>query len=346
MSRLGAAIVGGSGYTGGELLRLLLAHPHIEVRQVTSERRAGKTVTGDHPNLRRRTTLTYIPEAELAPTELLFLCLPHGEAAARIDRYLPLAERIIDLSADFRLRDAAAYEQWYGWRHPRPELLDHWVYGVAELHRHELRDTRLVAGAGCNATVSAIALRPLYQAGIATPGRTVIEVKVGSSEGGKEFSAASHHPERSNCLRSYKPTGHRHAAELAQELPGETRVHLSLTATGLVRGALMTAHVFPSRPITEKDLWRLYRDAYGAEPFVRIVRERDGVHRLPEPKLLWGSNYCDIGFEVDEAGERIVVIAAIDNLMKGAAGQAVQAANLMCGFPETAGLDFPGLHPV
>ena len=170
----------------------------------------------------------------------------------------------------------------------------------------------------------------------------IAEAKCGSSEGGNSASDASHHPERSGCVRSYKPTGHRHIAEMEQELGNS--VHFSATSIEKVRGILLTAHLFVNDGITEKDIWKTYRQVYGREPFIRIVKERQGIYRYPEPKILAGTNYCDIGFEL--AGNRLVVISAIDNLMKGAAGQALHCMNVMCGFEETQGLEFAGLHPV
>jgi LysW-gamma-L-alpha-aminoadipyl-6-phosphate/LysW-L-glutamyl-5-phosphate reductase len=348
MSRLRVSIVGGSGYVGGELLRLLLAHPDAEVQRVTSERKAGTPVTVLHPNLRRVTDLLFSSSASLEPCDVLFLCLPHGRAMADIDRYLALAPRLIDLSADFRLNDPAAYPVWYGRPHPRPDLLPRFVYGIPELHREEMVSAAWVSSAGCNATAVILALYPLFRNGLADRTRTVVEAKVGSSEGGATVSDGSHHPERSGCVRSYKPTGHRHAAEMAQELgrPEPVTVHFSATAVEMVRGVLATCHVFLDQDVPEKAIWQVYREAYGQEPFIRIVKARDGVHRFPEPKLLSGSNFCDIGFERDPHTNRLVVVSAIDNLMKGAAGQAVQAFNIMHGLPETAGLEFPGLHPI
>lgn len=347
-TRLRAAIVGASGYSGGELLRLLLFHPNVEVSQVTSERHAGEPVGRLHPNLRRRTELRFSTIAELLPCDALFLCLPHGEAMGRIDSFLGLAERVVDLSADFRLRDPEAYRRWYGTVHPRPDLLSEFVYGVPELHRDRLRGARLISGAGCNATATILALAPLYRAGVVERDRTVVEVKVGSSEGGALSGAATHHPERHHSVRSYRPTAHRHVAEIVQELSdgAPVEIHFSATAIDLVRGLLATAHVFLTEELDERAIWRIYRAAWGSEPFVRIVKERDGHYRYPEPKLLWGTNGCDIGFERDPASRRLVVMSAIDNLGKGSAGQAVQAFNVACGFPETAGLEFPGLHPV
>ena len=338
------SIVGASGYTGGELLRLLLFHPEVAVRQVTSERLAGKYVRHTHPNLRAATDLRFVSADELAACDALFLCLPHGRAMDRIDRFRGLAERIVDLSADFRLRDPEAYVRWYGRPHPRPELLADAVYGMPELHRGRLPGAKLVAGCGCNATATILALRPLVAAGVVE--QAVVEVKAGSSEGGNEASAASHHPERSGSVRSYKPTGHRHQAEMLQELGGVLRLSFSATAVEMVRGILATAHVFLSQDMDEKAVWRIFRRAYADEPFIRIVKERQGIYRFPEPKILTGSNYCDVGFELDADARRLVVMSALDNLMKGAAGQAVQAFNVMYGLDERAGLGFPGLHPV
>jgi N-acetyl-gamma-glutamyl-phosphate/LysW-gamma-L-alpha-aminoadipyl-6-phosphate reductase len=341
------SIVGASGYAGGELLRLLLGHPQVTVQQATSETYAGQPVYFVHPNLRGRTELRFVPLGELAPCDVLFVALPHGQVAGRIAQFASLAARIVDLSADFRLHDPAAYPRWYGWEHPAPQWLARFVYGLPEFHREELREARYASGVGCNATVVNLALWPLYRQGLVR--ETVVEVKVGSSEGGSDPTPASHHPERSHVVRSFAPTTHRHLAELTQELTfrGEQpRLHLSITSVELVRGALATAHCFLKENLGEKAIWQLYREAYGGEPFIRIVKAKRGLYRYPEPKILAGANYCDIGFEREEGSDRLVVIAALDNLMKGAAGTAVQAMNVMCGFPETTGLEFPGLHPI
>jgi N-acetyl-gamma-glutamyl-phosphate/LysW-gamma-L-alpha-aminoadipyl-6-phosphate reductase len=346
--RIRVSIVGASGYVGGELLRLLLAHPAVDLVGATSERHAGASVTVIHPNLRRITDMSFTGKDGLQPSDALFLCLPHGQAMEEIDRYTGLAPRVIDLSADFRLREPSQYPAWYGRQHRRPELLPSFVYGIPELHRQEMASAAWVSSAGCNATAAILALHPLYDQGLVDPSRTVIEAKVGSSEGGAASSDGSHHPERSGCVRSYKPTGHRHVAEMAQELPGASAAppHFSATAIDMVRGILATCHVFLNEDVPEKAIWQVYRRAYGREPFIRIVKAREGIHRFPEPKLLAGTNFCDIGFERDPAGRRLVVMSAIDNLMKGAAGQAVQAFNIMHGLPEETGLGFAGLHPI
>ncbi|MAG55680.1 MAG: N-acetyl-gamma-glutamyl-phosphate reductase [Planctomycetes bacterium] len=339
------SIAGASGYVGGELLRILLTHPSVEVAQVTSERHAGHFVHRVHPNLRGFTDLKFTALSELQRSDVLVLALPHGNVAQHIDRYTELGERLIDCSADFRLRDGAHYERWYGQEHAAPEWLDRFVYGLPELHREALRGARFVSGVGCNATAVNLAVLPLVRAGILDTSRPVIaEVKVGSSEGGNASSGASHHPERSGVVRSYAPVGHRHTAEV-EAATGLEDVHLSITAVEMVRGAMATCHGFLAADVAEKDLWKAWRSAYAEEPFVRIVHERNGMHRHPEPKLVAGTNFADVGWAYDPATRRIVAMSAIDNLVKGAAGSAVQCLNLMCGATETTGLRFAGLHP-
>jgi N-acetyl-gamma-glutamyl-phosphate/LysW-gamma-L-alpha-aminoadipyl-6-phosphate reductase len=295
--------------------------------------------------LRGVTELTFTSQSQLEACDVLILALPHGSAAKRIAEYAQLAPKIIDCSADFRLRNPADYDQWYGEAHPNPAWLERFVYGLPELNRDALRGANYVSGVGCNATATNLALLPLVKAGIITGNDVVIsDVKVGSSEGGAQGNDGSHHPERSGVVRSFAPTGHRHTAEVLQAT-GLRNVHLSITSVELVRGAVATVHCLPSQVVDEKTLWRAYRACYRGEPFVRIVRERTGIHRLPEPKLLGGTNFADVGFDLDPASGRIVSICAIDNLMKGAAGSAVQCLNLMCDYPETTALEMIGLHP-
>jgi N-acetyl-gamma-glutamyl-phosphate/LysW-gamma-L-alpha-aminoadipyl-6-phosphate reductase len=340
------SIVGASGYTGGELLRLLLFHPQVEVAQATSESHVGEYVYQPHPNLRKRTRLQFTSRDVLETCDVLFLALPHGEAQKNIERYLSLAPRVVDLSADFRLRDPALYKKWYGHNHSTPSLLGTFVYGLPEVQREAMKTATRISGVGCNATASILALLPLVKADLIDRSKPiVVDVKTGSSEGGASVNPGSHHPEKSHSVRAYAPTGHRHTAEIIQELSLDD-VHLSMTAVDLVRGVLAAAHVFVKTGIAEKDLWKAYRGAYGDEPFVRIVKDKTGIHRVPDPKILSGSNYADVGFDLDPATGHVVSLAAIDNLMKGAAGSAVQAMNVMCGFEEMAGLEFPGLHPI
>lgn len=337
-----ASIVGGSGYTGGELLRLLLGHPFVEVAQVSSRSLATQPVHRSHPNLRGHTEITFVNPEEIAPCDVLFLCMPHGKAAGDIGRWTGLAPLVIDLSADFRLNDGEAYQRWYGEMHPNPGALAEAVYGLPEVSRQRLSGARLVSGVGCNATAMTLALLPLARAGLVR--RAICDVKVGSSEAGAEPGAGSHHPVRARTARTYSASGHRHLGEVAQNL-GELDVDATITAIDMVRGVLCTAHVEPTRPVEMKELWKLYRSAYGQEPFVRLVADRSGPNRFPDPRVLVGSNHADVGFAVDERSGRIIALSAIDNLVKGAAGSAVQSMNVALGRSETEGLWFPGLHP-
>lgn len=338
-------IVGASGYGGGELLRLMLRHPDVQVDFVTSNRFAGRRVKEVHPNLRSSELTFHRHEDALAKNvDALFLAGPHGTSAPRMRHYLKCAERVFDLSADFRLRDLGAYQRYYGWAHPDPELLAQRAYGIAELHREDIRSAKLVSGAGCIATTSILSLAPLARSGLLADGMpVVVDAKVGSSAAGAEHSASTHHPERAGCVRPYAPTGHRHEAEILQETG--LRVGLSCHAVEIVRGILATSHVWVKPGTTEKDVWKAYRAAYGSEPFVRIVKERAGLYRYPESKLTAGTNEFHVGFELDESSNRLVVLGALDNLCKGTAGAAVQNFNLAFGIPETRGLDLQGLHP-
>jgi len=344
--KLRVGVVGASGYSGGELLRLFAQHPNVEVTLATSNKFAGKQVKMVHPNL-RHLQMEFQPHsaAEQQDFDALFIAGPHGTTAPKIHGYLKAARKVFDLAADFRLGNPADYPTFYeGWKHPEPELLKERAYGIAELHRDEIRNARLISGAGCVATTSILSLAPLAKRGLIED-RVVIDAKVGSSAAGAESTPASHHPERRDCLRSYAPTGHRHTAEIRQET-GLHEVGLTCTSVELVRGILATCHVWLKEDLDEKAIWKVYREAYGQEPFVRIVKERAGLYRYPEPKLLAGTNFFHVGFERDPLSRRLVVLGAIDNLVKGTAGAAVQNMNIAFGLPETTGLEYFGLHPV
>lgn len=338
-----AAVVGGAGYIGGELLRLLLCHPHLEVVQATSNLQAGQPVHAVHPNLRHLTALRFSPHDGLGEADVLFLALPHGVTMQRFDDLAPRAATIVDLSADFRLRDPAAFASHHGVEHVRPELVERFVTGLPELFRERLRCASLISVPGCMATAAILALQPLAAAGLVA-GEVLVDARTGSSGAGARLTLASHHAERSGVLRVYQPTGHRHQSEIAQACG--VPVRMSVTAVEAVRGVQVVLHVRPARPLRERDLWELYRGRYGREPFVRLVSQRSGLYRYPEPKLLAGTNLCDIGFAVEEDGCRVVLIAALDNLVKGGAGNAVQSLNVATGWDERAGLQFPGLHPL
>jgi len=338
-----ASVVGASGFTGGELLRLLDGHPEFELVQATSRSKENKTVGHAHPNLRHLDLRFSHPE-DLESVDVLFAATPHGVSMEQVDAFRDAAGTIIDLSADFRLDTAEQYEEWYD-GHARPELLGEAVYALPELTREELPGADLVASGGCNATVTMLGLLPLVEDGIlGGDERIVVDVKVGSSEGGAGGGEASSHPERSGVVRPYAPTGHRHEAEIEQFLGLD--VSFTVHAVDMIRGASATCHVFPGGPVSKGDLWGAYRGTYEDEPFVDLVAGGGGVYRYPEPKAVAGTNRAEVGFELDAPNRRLVVFSAIDNMMKGSAGQAVHAANVALGFEETAGLEFQGLHPV
>jgi N-acetyl-gamma-glutamyl-phosphate/LysW-gamma-L-alpha-aminoadipyl-6-phosphate reductase len=336
-----ATVIGGSGYTGGELLRLIVGHPDFQLKQVTSRSKEHRTVTSVHPNLRGDTDARFVHPDDLEETDVLFTATPHGYTMEEMPRLRGYADTVVDLSGDFRLEDPEAYDRWYD-EHPNPGMLDDAVYGIPELYRDELEDASFIAAAGCNATASILALHPLVESGMVdADDDVVLDVKASSSAGGASANTASHHAERSGVVRPYAPTSHRHQAEISQETGLD--VDMTVHAIEMVRGIAATAHVLVEG-VEEKDLWKAYRGAYGDEDFVRIAKSRRGVYRYPEPKIVEGTNYCDVGFEVGDG--RIVAFSALDNMMKGSAGMAVQAANIAVGFDETAGLEFGGMHPV
>jgi len=314
------------------------------VTAVSSQTYKKKTIARVHPNLRGIPLDRFIDPDDFPEVDVLFAALPHGVLMNQIDRLKSIAGKVVDLSADFRLTNPAEYDNWYGLVHPCPALLSGFAYGMPEVHREEIREARYVSVPGCTATAAILPLKPLVSAFDVK--LVVVDAKVGSSAGGASVSPASHHPERSGVVRCYKPSRHRHIAEMVQELGlQEESLNFSPHAVEMVRGILATCHVFIESDFTEQDVWQVYLKAYRDEPFIRLIKERAGIYRLPEPKLVAGTNYCDIGFERDSLTGRLVVMAAIDNLMKGAAGQAVQCLNLMCDFPEDTGLQALALHP-
>jgi LysW-gamma-L-alpha-aminoadipyl-6-phosphate/LysW-L-glutamyl-5-phosphate reductase len=305
---------------------------------------AGKSIARAHPNLRKLSSLRFVPHNELGAADATFVTTPHGEAMGRMPELLASGGIVIDLSADHRLRDPELYPRYYHVAHPHPKLLEQAVPGLPEFYRERLRSAQLIAVPGCIANASILAVRPLAQLPGVRDRPVVIDAKSGSSASGRDSGPAGRHAERSGVIRAYAPAGHRHTAEIEQETG--LRIALSCHAVEAVRGVLATCHLFVSQPVEEKSLWQTYRAAYGSEPFVRIVHESEGLYREPEPKILAGTNYCDVGFAGDPHTGRLVALAALDNLGKGAAGNAVQCFNIRTGAPETTGLEFPGLHPI
>jgi N-acetyl-gamma-glutamyl-phosphate reductase len=343
MIRVG--IIGGSGYGGGELLRLLAGHGKAEVFAVTSRSSAGCPVADAHPSLLGTTKLSFTDrEAAEVATEVdcLFFALPHGETATRMAAVFDSAPdvRVVDLSGDFRLKDAAAWESAYEREHPCPDLVPEFVYGLCEANRKQIATATRVANPGCFATGAALALLPLAEAG-RLAGSVVVNGVTGSSGSGAAPKAGTHHPERASDFRAYRPLAHQHEPEITMALAdaGAAGFRLAMVphSAPLVRGIFTTAYVFPDSPLSAERLREIYVSRYGPERFIRL---RDDSPRLA---VVAGTNWCDIG--VASRDDAVVVLSAIDNLVKGMAGQAVQNMNLMFGLPEDEGLRFPGMHP-
>lgn len=334
------AIVGASGFIGGELLRILLGHPDVKVTAATSSANAGRPVHTTHPQLFGRTELRYQEISALGRHDVIFLATPSGVAATLVPELESRADLLIDLSPDFRVRDQEVRERHYG-PHPSWELTERFTTGMPELYRDALRTADRIAVPGCMASAAMLALYPLAVRGLVA-GDVTVTALTGSSGGGASPGRSNTHAIRSGAMRVYAPLGHRHEAEITQAVGLPVR----MTAIGVeaVRGVQVICHAATDPSLTRRELWEAYRKEYSGEPFVRLVRRR-GSYRMPDPKVLLGSNYCDIGLETDEAG-RVVAVAALDNLVKGAAGGAVQSLNVRLGLPEDSGLGFPGLHPL
>jgi N-acetyl-gamma-glutamyl-phosphate/LysW-gamma-L-alpha-aminoadipyl-6-phosphate reductase len=339
-----AGIVGASGYVGGELLRLLLMHNDIQVKIATSQQHSGEFVFKVHPNLRGLTDLRFsneTPEEAASKVDIIFMAVPHGSSIKHVPAMSEMGTKIVDMSADFRFRNPADYPIWYGWEHPAPDLLTKFVYGMPELHRKELKSAHFISVPGCIASSSIYSLAPLAKAGLIN-GVIIVDAKIGSSGSGNKPSMATHFSERYNSVRIYSPSGHRHIGEIEQELSivSGNRITATMSAhsVNMVRGILTTSNIFVEGELKNQDLWKAYRSMYGEEPFVRFVMDPTGIYKYPDPKLVVGSNFIDLGFVIDQHVKRIVAIGSIDNLIKGAAGNAIQSMNIMEGFNEREGL--------
>jgi LysW-gamma-L-alpha-aminoadipyl-6-phosphate/LysW-L-glutamyl-5-phosphate reductase len=348
--RYRAAVVGGSGYGGAELIRRLLIHPDVELVRVASVDFVGEPLSAADPALEQVTELRFegIPPAEAArDVDVVLLGLPHTVAAAKVPELAALpGVKVVDMSGDFRLKEVKAYERWYKHVHPCPSLLADFVYGLPELNRARLRNARFVASPGCFATAVELTLLPLARAGLLS-GLVHVQGITGSSGSGVAPSAGTHHPVRAGNLKSYKPLEHQHVPEIVETLAQAGARDLQLrfvpVSAPLSRGILATAFVELPEEWTQERLDALYRDAYAAEPFVRVPRRR-----LPEVAAVSGSNYAEVGLVAGAAhrGARTVTLfGALDNLVKGGAGQAIQNMNLILGIDERASLADPGPWP-
>jgi N-acetyl-gamma-glutamyl-phosphate reductase common form len=340
LHKIKVAIFGGSGYGGSELLRILLFHPNAEVAFVTANEHAGKPVGEVHRNLLGLTNLSFVKEPEsLDDIDCVFLALPHGQAMAIVPT-LPRQVKAIDLSGDFRLRDQSAFEKHYKQTHTAMDAQAEFVYGLTETNREAVRHARLIANPGCFATATLLGLAPLVANGLLS-GRVIVDAKTGSSGSGAKAAANTHHPQRMTSFYAYKPFTHQHVPEIEQELNhvGDWTNELVFMTHSLpvARGIFASIYAEAKRELTTDELKQIFAEYYRDCFFVRLV---DG-----SPDINWvkTTNFCDLGFAV--RGKQIVVFSAIDNLVKGAAGQAVQNMNLMFGFDEKIGLQLVGTNP-
>ncbi len=347
--RFRAAVVGGSGYGGAEIIRRLLLHPEVDLARVASIDHVGEPLGAVHLSLTGRTALRFedlSPAAAAAGCDVVLMGLPHKVSAQSVPAVLATGARVVDMSGDFRLRDAGAYARFYGSPHPRPELLGTFVYGLPELNRDAIRGARAVASPGCFATTVELALLPLARAGKLRGLVRVVGI-TGSSGSGVQPSAGTHHPVRAVNLKTYRVLDHQHTPEILETLAAagapDVQLRFVPVSAPLSRGILATSFVEVDAAETPASLAALYAAAYDSEPFVRFVRDR-----LPEVAAVSGSNFAEVGFTLGEArdGTRtLVVVSATDNLIKGGAGQAVQNMNLMLGLPETLSLEDSGPWP-
>jgi N-acetyl-gamma-glutamyl-phosphate/LysW-gamma-L-alpha-aminoadipyl-6-phosphate reductase len=349
MKRFKAVVIGGTGYGGAEMIRRLLIHPDVQLTRVVAVDHVGELLGAVHPPLTGRSDLRFenVPPAEAARgCDVALLGLPHKVSAQHAPAILATGAKVVDMSGDFRLRDAAAYARYYGATHPHPEALGTFVYGLPELNRAAIRKAQAVASPGCFATTIELGLLPLARAGMLS-GVVHVVGMTGSSGSGVAPSAGTHHPVRAVNLKTYKVLEHQHTPEILETLASAGAPHVALrfvpVSAPLSRGILATSFVELPAEIDEASLVKLYDDAYASEPFVRFVRDR-----LPEVAAVAGSNYAEVGFTLGApagASRTLAIVSATDNLIKGGAGQAIQNMNLMLGLPEAASLEDPGPWP-
>ena len=334
-----AGIVGGTGYTGVELLRLLARHPNVELQAITSRSEAGMAVSELFPNLRGRVELAFTePDlGSLSECDVVFFATPNGIAMTMVPELLKAGVRVIDLAADFRLKDAALWQQWYGMEHACPELLDEAVYGLVEINREQIREARLVANPGCYPTAVQLGFLPLLEQGLIDPGSLIADAKSGVSGAGRKAAVGTLLCEASESFKAYGVPGHRHLPEIKQGLQYASPSPVGLTfvphLTPMIRG--IHATLYGRLTESGRDLQMIYTNKYSAEPFVDVMPA--GAH--PETRSVRGSNMVRIAVHQPQDANVVVVLAVIDNLVKGAAGQAVQNMNVMFGFDESDALN-------
>ncbi|MBQ6219183.1 MAG: N-acetyl-gamma-glutamyl-phosphate reductase [Methanosphaera sp.] len=342
MSKIDVAIIGASGYTGGELIRLLLKHENVNIKYVTSRKNEGQPVSYLHPNLEGVNLEFSNPETKDIDADLVFSALPHGASMKLVPEYLNNGSRVIDLSGDFRFKDIKTYEKWYHMEHLHPELEA--VFGAPEFNRELIKDADLIANPGCFVTGGILSSLPIVEEQLVD--RIILDSKSGVSGAGVNPSGSSHYPTCSDNVKPYSITNHRHTPEIREQLRnfGSHDVKVSFTPhlVPVIRGIITTNHsVLLKSDVSACDVYNLYRDYYKDEPFVKVLEDNN----VPLLASVRGSNYCQIGgISVDDE-DQLVVVSAIDNLVKGASGQAVQNMNIMFGFDERMGLKDVGLYP-
>jgi N-acetyl-gamma-glutamyl-phosphate reductase len=340
-------IIGATGYTGVELLRLLIHHPEVEVAALTSQKYAGVQIGRVFSSLMKQLQIKCeeLSVEEISKkTEFVFTAVPHKTAMETVPLFYRAGKRVVDLSADFRLKDPEVYERWYQ-KHTAPDLLGESVYGLPELHRDKIRSAKIVGNPGCYPTGALIGLIPLIKKGLITPEGIVVDSKSGVSGAGRDVVLESLFCEVNEGVKAYKIFAHRHTPEIEQELSllAQKKIEVAFVPhlIPMDRGILTTLYVHLTKKMKTEELLDAFQESYEGEPFVRIYPRG----KLPNTKDVRGSNFCDIGAVASEADGRAVVVTAIDNLVKGASGEAIQNMNIMLGYPETLGLDVVPLFP-
>jgi len=346
--KIRVGIIGVTGYTGGELLRLLLNHPLVEIKKAASRSNAGNDVTKVHPHLAKLISLIeddINPENFADGLDVVFLALPHGKSAPLAAKLHQKGVKVIDLGADFRLKSPEHYKKWYELDHECPELLSKSVYGLPEIYKDKIQKGSIIANPGCYPTSIILGLAPLLTHKLIKTENIIIDSKSGISGAGKTLTQQTHYPDMNDNFLAYKVGNHRHTPEIEQELSllGSTEIQINFTPhlIPMNRGMLSTIYALADKPLTNQEVAEMYAEYYQDCPFIRI---RD-KNNLPQTKWVQGSNYCDIAPIFDERTGRIIILSAIDNLVKGASGQAIQNMNLMFGIDETTGLWFAPIYP-
>ncbi|GAW90853.1 N-acetyl-gamma-glutamyl-phosphate reductase [Calderihabitans maritimus] len=343
-----ALVIGATGYAGVELVRLLSRHRRVQLVGVTSQSHVDKPLSFVYPHLSGHVSLICKEQEmldKISEADVVFVALPHGYSAPVVRKALDSGIKVIDLGADFRFDEADSYEEWYGEQHKEPELLAISVYGLPEVNRSKIKEAQLIANPGCYPTSTLLGLAPLVRERMVDLNSIVIDSKSGISGAGRKLTLATHFAESNENVSAYNVARHRHTPEIEQELAKLAGEKVKVTFTPhlipMTRGILSTIYASLTEATNSDKLREIYLDYYRHEPFIRILPEE----QWPHTKWVYGSNYCDLNLRVDHRTNRVIVVSAIDNLVKGAAGQAVQNMNLMFGFPETEGLEVVPVFP-